>query len=610
MYLYVSKRASNVQTGTQEYPFATIQQAAELAQPGDTVLIAEGVYREWVRPARGGTEDARITYKAVDGARAVISGAEAVTGWENCGGGVWKAAIASSVLADYNPYEDKIFGDWYDPMQVQHHTGEIFADDKALYEVDCFDHIAEPSDRNNWFAQAGERETAVWVYLPEGDPNEMRMEATVRPFCFFPEKEGLNYITVSGLTIEKAATQWAPPTAFQPGLIGPNWSRGWIIENCVIRGSKCCGVSLGKRREKTDNQWSYDSSKSGTQTYTEVVFDNIKGGWTKETVGGHVVRNNEIYDCGQTGIVGSMGGVFSTISHNHIYNCNNRGEFGGAEMGGIKLHAAIDVTIEDNVIHDCIHGTWLDWQAQGARVTRNVYFDNIDVDLFLEVNHGPITVDNNLFLSQTRNCGLLHVSQGVAFVHNLFTAPTTMLQEPRRFTPYHYAHETMVHGLIYIYGGDDRVIGNVYLGEKTGNAIYNGYPTPGMKQNTETDGHLANANGNPFPVTIRDNVYLNGAKPFAHEERPVEVAFPEASVRVAREDGHFYLETNLPDELFAPTVLRVGTENLGTAFEPGARYENPDGTPFVLECDVTGAKRAEKTAAGPFAAPVGRILLV
>ena len=34
--------------------------------------------------------------------------------------------------------------------------------------------------------------------------------------------------------MSQAATQWAPPTAEQIGLIGTNWSKGWIIENNVI----------------------------------------------------------------------------------------------------------------------------------------------------------------------------------------------------------------------------------------------------------------------------------------------------------------------------------------------------------------------------------------
>ena len=63
---------------------------------------------------------------------------------------------------------------------------------------------------------------------------------------FMPSETGVGYITVSGFRIEKAATTWAPPAAYQDGMIGPHWSKGWIIEDCEISNSKCAGISLGK----------------------------------------------------------------------------------------------------------------------------------------------------------------------------------------------------------------------------------------------------------------------------------------------------------------------------------------------------------------------------
>jgi hypothetical protein len=48
---------------------------------------------------------------------------------------------------------------------------------------------------------------------------------------------------VRGFKIEKAATTWAPPAAFQDGMIGPHWSKGWMIEDCEISNSKCAGIS-------------------------------------------------------------------------------------------------------------------------------------------------------------------------------------------------------------------------------------------------------------------------------------------------------------------------------------------------------------------------------
>ena len=68
-----------------------------------------------------------------------------------------------------------------------------------------------------------------------------------------PLENGINYIVVSGFALRQAATQWAPPTAYQDGLIGPHWSKGWIIEDCEISESKCSGISLGKYYQKGNN---------------------------------------------------------------------------------------------------------------------------------------------------------------------------------------------------------------------------------------------------------------------------------------------------------------------------------------------------------------------
>src|SRR5579872_7328201 len=55
---YVDARAATAtdgSPGSSSRPFRTISQAARILQPGERVVIAEGVYREAVHPARGGS---------------------------------------------------------------------------------------------------------------------------------------------------------------------------------------------------------------------------------------------------------------------------------------------------------------------------------------------------------------------------------------------------------------------------------------------------------------------------------------------------------------------------------------------------------------------------
>ena len=83
---YVDVQAKNADDngpGTKERPFKTINHAAQVLQPGERVVIEEGVYREAIHPARGGTgADAMISYEAAPGAKVVVKGAAVVTDWK------------------------------------------------------------------------------------------------------------------------------------------------------------------------------------------------------------------------------------------------------------------------------------------------------------------------------------------------------------------------------------------------------------------------------------------------------------------------------------------------------------------------------------------------
>ncbi len=103
MQYYVDVHAAFGGDGSKNSPFQKIQQAADLARPGDEVLVAPGIYREYVNPKNAGTSEQRITYRSIEPLKAIITGAEPVKNWEKAEGTVWTARVSNEVFGDYNP---------------------------------------------------------------------------------------------------------------------------------------------------------------------------------------------------------------------------------------------------------------------------------------------------------------------------------------------------------------------------------------------------------------------------------------------------------------------------------------------------------------------------
>ena len=455
---HVAKHGNDNNLGTVESPFLTISKAAKIALPGSVITVHEGTYRERIAPSHGGLSTTKpIIYQAAKGEDVWIKGSEIIKQWKKFEGNVWMVKIDNKFFGDFNPYVEIVQGDWLlNTYGMDHHLGEVYLNGDSLYEVGELSDVSDenPLGRTNdkdgsrykWFCKTENGFTTIYANFMGLNPNDELVEINVRPAVFFPKKTGINFITVRGFKMAHAATQWSPPTAEQVGLIGPYWSKGWIIEDNLITDSKCTGISIGKERASGHNEWTNLKVKHGTQRERDVVFKALKLGWSFETIGSHIIRNNTIKNCEQTGISGHLGGIGSQIYNNHIYNIHIKKQFFGYETGGIKLHAPIDVIIKNNLIHDNYRGIWLDWQSQGTRVSGNIFYNNEKEDLFNEVNHGPMVVDNNIMLSEI---SILNASQGTAYAHNLITGKIIIRKVANRYTPYHFSHSTSVKAVSY-----------------------------------------------------------------------------------------------------------------------------------------------------------------
>ncbi|MED1674488.1 right-handed parallel beta-helix repeat-containing protein [Pallidibacillus thermolactis] len=621
---HVAKTGSDLGNGTKEAPFLTINKAASIAVAGDTVIVHEGVYREWVKPKNSGLSNTRrITYQAAEGEKVVIKGSERIQNWRHVEGSIWKVQLSNSFFGDFNPYKEEVYGDWllYSPGK---HLGEVYLNGMSFYEVNSLEKLYNPSvvkevldhwtnkvvpvdnpeqTKYVWFSQVDEEFTTIYANFHEYDPNKELVEINVRKCCLYPEQTGINYITIKGFEMCHAATPWSPPTAEQPGLIGAHWSKGWIIENNIIHDSKCSAISIGKEITTGNNYRTKRKDKPGYQYQLESVFSAKKIGWSKENIGSHIIRNNIIYDCGQNGIVGHLGCIFSKIYNNHIYNIGIKREFYGHEIAGIKLHAAIDVQIVNNRIHNCSLGTWLDWQTQGTRVSKNLYYNN-NRDLFVEVSHGPYLVDHNILGSEY---AIDNFAQGGAYINNLICGKMVHRKVLERSTPYHFPHSTDIAGCAVVYGGDDRFKNNIFVGkdsvEMVGTAHFNGY-TNSLEEYIEQVEKREPGDLNIFleveqPVYINHNMYLNGAISYEDEKNKlVKNDFsPEINI-LEKEDG-VYLHCKLPEEFEEFLGEVQTTKTLGRVRIVDMEFENPDGSELILDTDYFGERKTNRHVIGP-----------
>ena len=213
MIYYVNANAPREGDGSKERPFRRINDAAKSARPGDEVVVAPGIYREYVNPVYAGTEEARITYRSEKPLGAVITGAELLTGWKKVRGTTWTARVNNGIFGAYNPYKEVVCGDWYFSPVIRH-TGSVYLNDLAMYECSSLEECeagkpdphawTQEEAKYLWYTEQDGDETVLYANFHGKDPNKQKVEISVRRNCFMPDKTGVGYITVSGHSVRAA----------------------------------------------------------------------------------------------------------------------------------------------------------------------------------------------------------------------------------------------------------------------------------------------------------------------------------------------------------------------------------------------------------------------
>jgi hypothetical protein len=426
---YVDNMSANADDngpGDEARPFRTIGKAAEVLQPGERVVIAAGIYRECVRPARGGTGPGQmISYEAAPGAKVCIKGSEVLKdGWQQeairFGSGlpggpampdttVWRHDLSGALFPDaYNPFAlPSIMGSWgwldgatVDLGPYLRRRGLVFVDGKPLEPMEQLQELAMPdlppmpdftrpvAPQNGmpprrrggpimqeiggsptarfWVDHSG---TAIHVRLESGTPADHMIEVTTRQHAFIPAHSGIGYVRVKGITFQHVGNAYPFP---QYGMISLAGGDHWILEDNMLEWANGMGLDIG----------SDGNSIGAPQSGASII-----------------VRRNTLRYCGVEGM-GGMGTSDALIEDNLIEWCGWADAERGWEAAGAKFHRAKNMLFRRNVIRHIRHanGAWWDVGNANCRVTQNIFADisTVSAAVHFEMTPARNMIDNNI----------------------------------------------------------------------------------------------------------------------------------------------------------------------------------------------------------------------
>lgn len=523
-----------------------------MAKPGDVVTVHAGAYREWVKPVRGGTDQGhRIVFRAAEGEKVTVKGSERIDSWTRVEGDVWKVVLPNSFFGDYNPYRLQVSGGWLNYGQW-HHRGDVYLNGEAFHEKKNLAGVEQ--DAGSWCCQVNDSSTVIRANFGSAAPNAEVAEINVRESLFMPTVTGLDFITVDGFQFQHAAPNWAPPVVeLQTGAVGPRMGKGWIIENCTISDSRCVGIILGQ---------------APGADYRDI-----------DSFGAHVVRNNVVRRCGQAGIAGQKGATRSLIADNLIEETNYRKEFGGWETAAIKFHNSVDTVIRGNLIRGVYHqkqgafGIWIDFGNQGTRISSNIVYDTQAAALFLEMNHGPSLVDNNIMVRG----GFRSNSQNTVFAHNLLVdCPVNYNSDTNRRSQYFVPHTTRIAGRKTGVPQNEKWYNNIFAGR-------------GLAQVKKAPGFEADY-----------NLYLDGARKSSFGDEHGIVDSFELDLTTGDRSLAASISFKMTGKAFELNPPLIDAEYFGVFPTVDQALEDSKGNPIRIKTDLHGRRRSSPVV-GPLA---------
>jgi hypothetical protein len=389
--LHVDAAHSEAEHGTSLRPFRAISTAAAHAQPGDTVIIHPGLYRETVALEHGGTAEAPITFAAEKPGTVIISGADLLTDWSpEPEPGVYSTPWPHDFVIDTLP----------DGTLVRHHFGDppLGTSELVLWRsaplplVMSRAALAEGTFHVDWAADR------LYVRLPghldPRDPATGPVEGAVRPYLFTPREQWNIFADVRHIVLRHLTLRHAANFPQRGGLVTGS---DWQILDCLVDGNSSGGLNLRGDRVTLQR---VISRRNGFAGISGVDMTDV------------LIENCQSYENNQRGFnPGNDGGGGKFLKTRNL------------RVIGLKSH------------HNTGPGLWLDYENRDYLIEKcEIYANRGNTmnweggGIDSEINPGPGIIRNNLIYSNTGPGIGLWETENVLVEHNILKDNGTNLE--------------------------------------------------------------------------------------------------------------------------------------------------------------------------------------
>jgi hypothetical protein len=325
----------------QQQQTRTIAQAATLVEPGDTVIIHSGVYREAVVIEKSGKPDNPITFKSAAGAGVIMTGADRIIEWSKLSG---EDQIYSTPwphkFVTWNQYNTHPDDDYH---RLIGRCEQVFINGYALRQVLERDKLA----RGTFHVDLDGEHLYVWSYDNQDVSGSKAMvEASVRDTILAVKGD---HVVIKGIRFRYAASR------AQRGAVEFSGNH-LAVEDCIFEYTNAGGAEF-KGEDITVRRCTF-------QHNGQLGFGASRA---------HRLR---LADC--------------TVRNNNIKGFNR-----GWEAGGNKICLARGVVLENSTfVENRGNGIWFDIGNEDCTVRNCLIAFNEDAGIFYEISYGLHAHDN------------------------------------------------------------------------------------------------------------------------------------------------------------------------------------------------------------------------